>query len=159
MSLTSVACLRVRETCGDRVIKYTDTNPHHKFLKELWCARILDEGWHLYGTICSHNLTELSVNITTAEPAGSAGSWGLFEQNKGNKDGFLHGLILLALSLPGGFSGQWGHTRWVTRWVTMRPINQLGQQASQLIVHRRVEHCITEKSISITPISRLPLET
>ena len=38
----------------------------------------------------------------------------MVEQDKGKKDGLLHGLIRRALGLPGGFSGWWGHTRWVT---------------------------------------------
>jgi len=38
---------------------------------------------------------------------------GLFKQNKGNKDRLLCGLIYWALGLPCGFSGWWGHTRWV----------------------------------------------
>ena len=29
----------------------------------------------------------------------------MVEQDKGNKDGLLHGLIYRALGLPGGFSG------------------------------------------------------
>jgi len=40
-------------------------------------------------------------------------------QDKGNKDGLLHGLICWALGLPGGFSGWWGHRRWVTMWVKL----------------------------------------
>jgi len=58
------------------------------------------------------------------ESAGLADSWCFQHQcvyrvveYKGNKDGLLHGLIRQALGLPGGFSGWWGHTRWVTRWV------------------------------------------
>jgi len=37
----------------------------------------------------------------------------MVKQNKGNKDGLLRGLVRHALGLPGGFSGWWGHTRWV----------------------------------------------
>jgi len=35
------------------------------------------------------------------------------------KNGLLRGLVGWALGLPGvSFSGWWGHTNWVTRWVT-----------------------------------------
>jgi len=55
------------------------------------------------------------------ESALLAGSWcfqhqciqGMFKQNKGNQDGLLYGL---SPRLPGGFSGWWGHTRWVMIW-------------------------------------------
>jgi len=33
------------------------------FLKELWCARILDEGWHLYGTTVSVSTVNLRQRV------------------------------------------------------------------------------------------------
>jgi len=36
---------------------------HRNFLKELWCARILDEGWHLYSTLRVVRRTLLSSQI------------------------------------------------------------------------------------------------
>jgi len=40
---------------------------------------------------------------------------GCLKKNKGNKGGLLRRQIRRALGLPSGFSGWWGHTRWVTR--------------------------------------------
>jgi len=47
--------------------------------------------------------------------------YGYIRDDNGNKDGLLHGLICWAPGLPGEFSGRWGHTRWTTNTLTIKP--------------------------------------